>query len=71
MFIFSTHYDGNEPDDAIQFWKDANSGKLDMFFDKKKIMIYGLGDSNYSKFSQFAHDFNDFAKKSGAEMFVH
>lgn len=56
VFILATHYDGNEPDDATEFLNSLNANKYDEFFEDKKVVIYGLGDSNYTLFNKFAKD---------------
>ena len=54
VFILATHYDGEEPDDARPFFSFLRAGRFDQFFDGRKVVVFGLGDSNYSTFNQFA-----------------
>ena len=56
VFVVSTHYDGREPDDATSFMCDLKSGEYGTLFAGKKLVTFGLGDSNYAKFNQFAID---------------
>lgn len=69
MFVLSTHYDGNEPDDATEFFKQLKQGKLDLFFKNKKVVIFGLGDSNYDEFNKFAVDVDQIMLKIKATVF--
>ena len=59
IFVLATHYDGDPPDDAIDFNAMLKSETAQELLRDKTIAIFGLGDSNYPLY-------NNFAKKVGS-----
>ena len=56
IFILSTHYDGDPPDNCTDFLKSIKDSTNRKSISNKRFCIFGLGDITYDRF-------NDFAKK--------
>lgn len=70
VFIVSTHYEGNTPDDANNFYdymvnKDIEKG----FLKGKMATVFGLGDNTYENFNKFSRDLIKFLKDWGVEFY--
>lgn len=56
MFLISTHYEGEPPDDANDWWdwlKDSSNGQD---YKHLKFAMFGLGDKTYQYFNKFSLD---------------
>ena len=52
VFVLSTHYDGEAPDNAKDLARVLKDNKIKM--SKCNVSVFGLGDSSYPKFNQFS-----------------
>lgn len=66
VFVVSTHYEGNSPDDADDFnaWMETHP-TVD-FLKGKRFCVFGLGDSKYETFNFFSKAVHSFLIKNGA-----
>lgn len=68
IFIVSTHYDGNCPDDADAFWEWIQKPFDKAFLRGKHVTIFGLGDTTYDNYNQFSKDLNGLFVTYGMEL---
>lgn len=66
IFVISTHYEGNCPDDADDFNAWMESHKMVTFLKGKKFALFGLGDSKYETFNFFSKAVHAYLTKNGA-----
>jgi sulfite reductase alpha subunit-like flavoprotein len=65
IFVLATHYDGDPPDDAIEFNSLLKSETTRELLRDKSIAVFGLGDSNYPLYNNFAKKANAAFDKMG------
>ena len=66
IWICATHYEGDAPDNAVDFDKDYMKASDDDLSHMKYI-VYALGDKTYKNFAQFGKDVDAFLTKRGAQ----
>ena len=68
LFIVSTWGDGEPPDDAVDFWYDLETAKLDL--SGLAYAVFGLGDKEYPEFNGFARLLDERLVALGAKRLI-
>lgn len=70
IFVIATHYEGEPPDDAVQWWdwvqKTAKSGPSVSLKDNK-YTLFALGDLTYKYYCKFGKDIDAAVEKFGLQ----
>ncbi|KAJ6252286.1 wd40 repeat protein [Anaeramoeba flamelloides] len=64
IFVVSTYWEGSFPDNAQFFWKKIKSLQINL--SNLRYTIYGVGNSNYTKFNHAAINLDDRLNQLGA-----
>lgn len=70
IFVIATHYEGEPPDDAVQWWewvqKTTKTGPSVSLKDNK-FTLFALGDLTYKYYCKFGKDIDTAIEKFGLE----
>lgn len=66
LFVASTTGEGDPPDDALGFVRDA-MGSQSPTLDGLKYAVLALGDRSYGNFCAFGHQLDDWLRRSGGQ----
>ena len=68
--MIATHYEGEPPDDAVEWWDwmEANKGQKLFEAGQSKFAIFGLGDLTYKYFCKMGKDTKEILNGFGCEL---
>ena len=67
--MIATHYEGDPPDDATEWWDWMTEKKGTKFMEGHKYTCFGLGDLTYKHFCKMGKDTDEILKTFGSEEF--
>ena len=67
IFVCATHYEGDPPDNAVEFSKNFVKSEEKFNLSSVKYAIYSLGDLTYKYFGKFGKDVDEALERNGAQ----